>query len=171
VGAALLPSLCACGGSKSATHSASATSTAARAAPTAWAYQTQQLCQQKRVAIARLGYVHITYGGIARVGLPAVKRSLDSYLSRLLAVLRDFHQRQQQIPTPQSAVPAIRQAYALDSRSQTATTQLRAAVANARTPQQLSSAFNAWTATLQRLSRRGDELARQLNLPGCRSAG
>jgi hypothetical protein len=40
------------------------------------------LCREKRAAIAGLGNVHITYAGIARAGLPAVKRSLDGYLAR-----------------------------------------------------------------------------------------
>jgi hypothetical protein len=35
--------------------------------------------------VGQLGSVHITYAGIARAGLPAVKRSLDRYLARLAA--------------------------------------------------------------------------------------
>jgi hypothetical protein len=170
VGAALLLSLVGCGGSGSTSRSASTSTTAAPSALAAWATQTQQLCIQKREAIARLGYVNITYAGIARVGLAAVKRLLDRYLGRLLAVLRDFHQRQRQVPTPASVAPAMRLATALDGESRAATSQLQAAVAKVQTAGQLSSAFSAWTARLQRLSARGDALTRQLNLAACRSA-
>ena len=135
----------------------------------AWATKTQQLCREKRAAIVRLGYIHITYAGIARVGLPSVKRSLESYLGRLLAVLRDFSQRQQQFATPPSLVPTMKQATEVDAESQQATSRLRQEVANTKTAAGLSAAFQRWTASLQRLAARGDALARQLNLPDCKS--
>jgi hypothetical protein len=135
----------------------------------AWASGTQQLCREKRAAIASLGYVHITYGGIARVGLPAVKRSLDGYLARLLDVLRTFSRRQRQLVTPPSLRPTMAMADEVDRQSQSATTQLRHEVASADTAGRLSDAFRAWIVTSRRLAATGDELARQLNLPGCRS--
>jgi hypothetical protein len=134
-----------------------------------WASSTQQLCQQKRAAIANLGSVHITYAGIARVGLPAVKRSLEGCLDRLLAVLREFSRRQQQLATPPAFVSTIRIAAEVDAESEAATTQLRAAVARARSATELSAAFRAWLTTLSQLSPRGDAAAARLNLPACRS--
>jgi hypothetical protein len=71
-----------CGGSTSATDTKTS-APAAASARAAWAARTQELCREKRAAIAGLGYVHITYAGIARVGLPAVKRALDRYLGQL----------------------------------------------------------------------------------------
>jgi len=101
---------------------------------TQFASQTQQLCREKRTAITGLGYVNITFGGIARVGLPKVKRSLDAYLDRLLGVLREFHQRQQQIPTPPALVSTMQTADQLYSESRAVTVRLRNAVARPRTP-------------------------------------
>ncbi len=135
----------------------------------AWASQTQKLCIAKRAAVARLGYVNITYAGIARVGLPAVKRSLDRYLANLLAVLNDFSHRQQGIATPPSLRPVISQAAAIDLQSQNATRRVRTVVASSNTAAELSAGFNAWLMTLQRLSARGDAVARQLGLGACRS--
>jgi hypothetical protein len=158
--------------STAAPTSTSATTTTAStpsAGAAAWAAQTQKLCIAKVAAIARLGYVHITYGGIARVGLRAVKLSLDRYLSNLLAVLHDFHLRQQRIATPPSLRTMMSQATAIDVQSQNATRRVRAAVASSKTAAQLSAGFNAWLATLRRLSVRGNALAQQLGLPACRS--
>jgi hypothetical protein len=134
-----------------------------------WATRTQQLCREKRVAIGRLGYVHITYAGIAREGLARVKGLLDDYLGRLLGVLRDFYQRQQQIATPPPLRPTVAMATEVDLQSQTATSRVRRDVASATTASALSAAFSAWIATLQRLAARGDALAQELNLPACRS--
>ena len=167
-----------CGGgahSASATSSATSTTTSAASAGApsadvaAWASQTQRLCVGKRAAIARLGSVNITYAGIARFGLPAVKRLLDGYLTRLLAVLGDFANRQQQIPTPPSLKVAMSQAAAIDAESQNVTRRVRAAVASSRTAAELSAGFNAWLATLKRLDVRGGAIAKQLGLAACRS--
>jgi hypothetical protein len=156
-------------GSSSPKTSTSASSTSA-AATAAWAARTQQLCVQKEAAIAQLGNVNITYGGIARIGLPAVKQLLDRYLGRLLGILRLFHQRQLQLTPPPSFAPAVAQAAQLDLEAQAATTRVRSDIANAQTANQLSAAFQTWLTTLKGLTPRGDALARQLNLPKCSSA-
>jgi hypothetical protein len=147
----------------------SSTSSASTSARATWAARTQQLCREKRLMVGQLGSVHITYAGIARVGLPAVKRWLDRYLARLLAILRDSSQRQRQLPIPPSLSSTIAMATEIDRQSQSATRRLRHDVASAGTAAALSGAFRAWIATSQRLAARGDALARQLNLPMCRS--
>ena len=134
-----------------------------------WRAKTQQLCRQKRAAVAQLGYVNITFAGIARIGLPAVKRKLESYLTRLLAILHRFAARQRQLRTPSPLALAMARASADNIRAEQATEQLRAQLAAAPSAIKLSSAFGDWTTTLQRLSAHGDVVARQLNLPGCRS--
>jgi hypothetical protein len=166
---ALLPGLLGCGGNTSTTNKASTRSDVSASAREAWAVETQQLCLEKRAMIARLGYVHITYAGIARAGLPAVKRSLDRYLARLLAVLSDFSRRQRQLTTPPSLSSMMAMANAVDSQSQSATNRLRRDIASSKTPAELSAAFSGWITTTQRLAVRGDGLARQLNLPRCLS--
>jgi hypothetical protein len=135
----------------------------------AWASGTQHLCREKKAAIASLGYVDITYGGIARVGLPAVKHILDGYLARLLGVLRSFTTRQQQLVTPPSLRVTMAAANQIDQQAQSATTRLRDGVARAKTAGEFSDAFHAWVATLQRLVARDDKLAQQMNLPACLS--
>jgi hypothetical protein len=155
----------ACGGSSNSSTHVTATSSAS----STWAAQTQALCRQKRAAIAQLGYVNITYAGIARVGLPAVKRSLDAYLGRLLTVLRSFSARQRAVSTPPAFVSTMATASAIDAESQAATAKLRAEIAGVANARQLSAAFNSWLATLKHLSAQGDAVARQLNLPACRS--
>jgi hypothetical protein len=164
---AVVSALTACGSGGSRTASGSTGTSAS--VDTQFASQTQQLCREKRTAIAGLGYVNITFGGIARVGLPKVKRSLDAYLDRLLGVLREFHQRQQRIATPPALVSKMQTADQLYSESQAVTIRLRNAVAQAKDAGQLSTAFHAWTTALQGLAARGDAVARQLNLPACRS--
>jgi hypothetical protein len=149
--------------------STSASHTTTSASVPAWAAEAQKLCIAKRAAIARIGYVHITYAGIARVGLPAVKRSLDRYLTSLLAVLSEFDQRQQRIVAPQSLRGVMRQAAAIDAQSQDATRRVRTVVASSKTAAELSAGFNDWLATLQRLAARGDAVAQQLGLSACRS--
>ena len=172
---ALLLGVAGCGGSaSSASGSASSTLTTSTTSSAVsdravWASRTQQLCLEKRAAIIRLGNIHITYGGIRRVGLPAVKRILDRYLARLLAVLHDFSARQQQLAAPAEVRAAIAQAAAVDRQSQQATTRLRADIARAGTPAAFAAAFRAWIATTTRLAERGDAIARQLDLPNCRS--
>ena len=151
------------------TPATTTTASASNAGIAAWASQTQQLCVAKRAAIEKLGYVHIIYAGIARVGLPAVRRSLDRYLTKLLAVLIDFDRRQQRLATPPSLRSAMSQAAETDVESQDATRRVRAAVASSKTAAELSAGFNAWLVTLQRLSARGDAVAQQLGLPACRS--
>ena len=152
----------ACGGSSSSTSSAPSRTAV-------WSAQTQALCKEKQAAIARLGYVHITYGGIARVGLPAVKRSLDAYLGRLLAVLRTFSARGHQLTTPAAYVSAMGTANQLDAESQAVTARLKAEIAGVANAGQLTSAFRSWLTSLHQISGRGDAVARQLNLPACRS--
>ncbi len=152
-----------CGGS------ASSTSSAAASAPTSWATQTEQLCREKLAAIAGLGYVHITDAGIARLGLPAVKRKLDHYLARLLAVLSDFARRQGRLSPPPSVRAPMAVATKVDLQSQAATLRLRRDVARAGSASALAAAFRVWIASSERLAARGDELARQLDLPDCRS--
>lgn len=162
--------LAGCGGGKSGstgTRAASGARTAAVTSPTVWAQRTQALCQQKRAAVAALGYVHITYGGIARVGLPAVKRSLDAYLGRLLSVLREFSARQRLIPAPASVAGLMNEARALDESSQAVTADLRRALGGVRSASALSAAFRAWGARTAELAARGDALARHLHLRGC----
>jgi hypothetical protein len=164
----LLIGIAGCGGS-AATPRTPAKPAATPSAAVAWAASTQQLCREKVAAVTALGSVHITYGGIARVGLPAVRRTLDAYLARLLAVLREFARRQQQLQTPLAAASAMRVAREVDGESQAATSRLRTQVAAAQSPAQLSAAVQGWLATLKPLAARGDAVARQLNLPGCRS--
>jgi hypothetical protein len=134
-----------------------------------WASQTEQLCRDKRAAIAGLGYVHITYAGIAQVGLAEVKRRLELYLARLLGVLRGFTGRQRQLVPPPSLSATMARANDVDLQSQAATIRLQRDVASARSPSELSSAFQAWITSTHRLAMQGDGLARQLNLPGCTS--
>jgi hypothetical protein len=160
-------SLVGCGGGASSKSTTTTSSTAdARAV---WAQQTQQLCREKRAAIAGLGDIHITYGGIAREGLPAVKRLLDRYLVRLLAVLHDFSLRQQQLTTPASVSAMLALAEDIDRKSQAATRRLRVDLARTATAAQFSAVFRSWIATEQRLAVRGDTLAQQLSLPSCHS--
>jgi hypothetical protein len=175
--AALPLALLGCGGGTASTSTTASTNpttttttTPASASPTAaWARQTQQLCREKRAAIASLGDVHITYGGIAREGLPAVKRLLERYLSRLLAVLHDFSRRQRELATPPPLTATMAFANRVDVQSQSATVRLRREVARATTPAQFSAAFSGWVATEQRLAARGDAVAQRLGLASCRS--
>jgi hypothetical protein len=143
---------------------------ASASAYTAWAAQTQRLCVQKRAAITRLGSVHITYAAIKQVGLPAVKRTLEGYVTRLLAVLRTFSQRQQRLTPPAPLVSTMAAANAVDRASHDATIGLQQAIAHSSTAAQLSAAFKSWLGKLQGLAARGDSLARQLNLPKCESS-
>jgi hypothetical protein len=155
------------GGAGNGQPTGASTGTHGRAAIADWNSKTQELCRQKRAAIANLGSVHITYGGIARLGLPAVKRLLERYLDRLLSVLRRFATRQRALTTPPSRVSIMTEVRALDGQLQAATVHLRSAVAHVMSAAGLSSAFRAWLVTLQHLSARGEALARQLNLPAC----
>jgi len=156
-----------CGGSRTSPHTASSPTHAAASARAVWAAETQELCRDKRAAVAKLGYVQITNAGIARVGLPTVKRALDGYLTRLLGVLQDFYLRQQQVSTPPSVAAAMAAATEVDRRSQSATSLLRREVAGAKSAAELSAAFRTWIGTLQRLAARGDSLAQQVTLPSC----
>src|SRR5205085_6871896 len=56
----LLEGLPGCGGHAPAV-SRTIPTTGGGSAPASWAAQTQALCRQKRAAIARLGYINITY--------------------------------------------------------------------------------------------------------------
>jgi hypothetical protein len=155
--------LAACGGTSSST-SQSASKPSAEAA---WAASTQQLCQQKKAAIANLGGVDINYAGIARLGLPAVKRSLDRYLDRLLAVLRSFAQRQQQLATPPRFISTMGTAAEIDAETQAATAGLRTEVADATSAGELSAAFRGWTSTLAQLSAQSSAVMARVHLPAC----
>jgi hypothetical protein len=162
-----------CGGSGSSSSPArTASATTPPSSTAAWTSSVKQLCVQKRAAIGQLGSVHITYGGIARAGLPAVKRSLEGYLGRLEVVLREFAVRRRALATPPSLVSTVREVDQIDDQSQAATRQLQAAVARAGTAAELSAAFRTWLVTLQRLAGRSNALAQQLNLgPECGSPG
>jgi hypothetical protein len=135
----------------------------------AWSYETQQLCREKRAAVAGLGNVHITYAGIQRVGLPGVKRLLDHYLNRLIGVLDDFSRRQRRIATPASVASVMAAANQVNRQSVAATTQLKLDIAQAGTVSELSQAFQNWLSTTAQLAARGDAAARRLNLPACQS--
>ena len=135
----------------------------------AWDAKTQELCREKQAAITNLGSVHITYGGIARLGLPAVERLLEGYLSRLLGVLRGFAQRQRELGTPPSVASTMNRVSALDDQVQAATVSVRTAVVHATTTAGLITVFRSWLVTLQHLGVRGEALARQLNLTACES--
>jgi hypothetical protein len=167
--AALVVGASNCGGSGSAHHTASGTSSAS-AQHAAWAAKTQQLCREKQTAIAQLGYVHITYGGITRLGLPAVKRLLDRYLARLLAVQREFYTRQGQVPTPAAVAAPVAIARRASRASQTATEIAIRRVAAAKTAKQLAGAFRLWLVTLAHLGAQQQSLAPQLDLPACFAA-
>jgi hypothetical protein len=117
-----------------------------------------------------LGSVHITYGGIARLGLPAVRRLLERYLDRLLGVLRHFAARQRALTTPPSRIQIMTKVRALDDQLQAATVHLREAVTQVRSAAGLSSVFRAWLVSLQHVGARGEALARELKLPTCESA-
>jgi hypothetical protein len=166
----------ACGGTASAprtTASHSAPSTPRRGGTTSnpaatWADETQQLCIAKHATILALGYVHITYGGIERVGLPAAKRVLDHYLVRLLGVLERYEQQQRRLTPPASDVALVASAHGVDSESISATRHLESAMGDATTAEQFHRDFQAWITTLQSLDTRGDALARALHVPQCR---
>ncbi|MGO9789177.1 MAG: hypothetical protein ACLP8S_06550 [Solirubrobacteraceae bacterium] len=168
--------LSACGGAASTRRTTSTHSTpsalpnggATSTAVATWADEAQQLCLAKHAALLALGYVHITYGGIERVGLPAVERLLDHYLVRLLGVLELYAQRQRRLNPPVSDVALLASARALDSESLSATRHLESAIAGASTAEQFAENFHAWIATLQSLGRRGDALALALHIPQCR---
>jgi hypothetical protein len=114
--------------------------------------------------------VHITYGGIASVGLPAVKRLLRQYVGRLQAILRSFYRRGQQIPVQSSLRATMQQANANSLQSQSVTSRLQRELLRAQTAAQLSSAFNAWIAALRPLAVQGDAMARKLGLTSCLSS-
>src|SRR5689334_17912426 len=114
----LLLGVLGCGSSKTSTHSASVSEASTLAA---WRASTQQLCTEKRSAIAGLGNVDITYGGIARLGLPAVKRLLDGYLGRVIGVVDTFDRRGRALATPPSVKPTIALAFELDRETTAAT--------------------------------------------------
>jgi hypothetical protein len=162
--AGLILAVTACGGSASRTHPSAADARAV------WATQTSGLCRRKRAAIARLGSVNITYAGIARVGLPAVKRLLDAYLGRLLGQLEYYSGSQRALSTPPSVSHAAAAAAELGDQARAATERLRGAVAGAPSGAALSADFRAWIALLQRITARGDTLAGKLGLSDCLSS-
>jgi hypothetical protein len=156
-----------CGGSGK--PDAVSSSSAAPSSLAVWDRATQNLCREKEAAIAHLGGVHITYGGIARFGLPAVKRLLDGYLGRLLAILRRFEERQRALGAPPSVASITTRIRAIDIQLQAATVRLRTEVAHVTSAAGLSAVFRAWGSTLQRLDVRAEALAQQLKLPACES--
>lgn len=175
VGVVLLGGLATgCGGSGGMTVGGpppARTSRSAGSALDTWKTATQAICRQKRTAIANLGSVHITYGGIARLGLPAVRRLLDGYLGRLLAILRHYAQRQHALGTPASVASIMARVRALDGELQAATVHLRAVLTHVTTAAGLSAVFRNWLVSIQKLGARGEALARQLNLPACETTG
>jgi len=60
---------------------------------------------------------------------------------------------------------------ALDAESHATTGHLRQQMASVSSAAELSAAFRAWITTLRHLAARGDALARELDLPDCRSLG
>jgi hypothetical protein len=136
---------------------------------TVWKTKTEQLCAQKRAAVAALGNIHITYAGIARVGLPKVKLALERYLGRLVGVLEEFHARQHQLTPPASIAAIFAQAEVNSHAAEAATVLLRTRIAGVQSAQRLASAFSTWLATVKTLAARSDKLAHQLHLTGCLS--
>lgn len=152
-----------CGGSSSKSSSTTATSNAAAL----WRNRTQQICKDGQAAIAKLGYVEITYAGIARVGLPAVKQKLDVWIGRLLAILGAVAQQQRLLHPPtelSSAATAERQ---VETQEQHITQQLRSDIAASRTAREFSAAFRSWVQSDQEVVARGNSLASQYGLLAC----
>jgi hypothetical protein len=159
-----------CGSSSSeSSNTTAATSTVTPPANAAlrWRTRTQEVCRAGRAAVARLGYVHITEAGIAQLGLPAVKQKLDSYLGRLLAILRSESRQQQRLAPPPELGSAATAERRIERDEQQATGSLRAAVASAKTAGQLSAAFRVWLHRDAQLVAEANALARRLHLPGC----
>jgi hypothetical protein len=119
------------------------------------------------MAVARLGYVHITYAGIAQEGLPAVKRKLEHYLDRLLGVLRTVAARQEALDPPTDLSSTAAAARALARQEQAITVTLKEEVAGAANAQQLAAAFRGWLQRDGQLAVRANTLARRLGLPDC----
>jgi hypothetical protein len=145
------------------------TGTTASSSLTVWKRKTEQLCAQKSAAVSALGNIHITYAGIARVGLPKVKLALERYLGRLLGVLARFSTRQHRLTPPASIASLFAQAAAINRVSEAATVLLRKRIGGVQSAHQLASVFSSWVATVQTVAARSDKLAHQLHLTGCLS--
>ncbi len=149
------------------------TPTAARTGATAssgvstWQTATNQLCAGKRAAVARLGGIHITYAGIAQEGLPKIRKLLDAYLARMLAVDRHFKARQDRISVPVSIRADAAEADRIEASEEASIKQLRFQLGAVGSAAELSAAFNTWLTAGQRLAVTGNALAHKFNLSAC----
>jgi hypothetical protein len=161
-----------CGSSSTSSSSSTSASTSASTssvsdATAQWRAKVQQQCRENEAAVERLGYIHITYGGIVRIGLPAVKQKLDVYLGRLLAVMRAEGQRGDQLtPPPQFHSFAVT-AHRLNAQEQSITESLRTSVDKSQTARELSAAFTTWLRANEPLEARSEVLARDANVLAC----
>jgi hypothetical protein len=155
----------ACGGSSSTTSTTAAVNTAEL-----WRNRTQQICTDGDSAIRALGDVHITYAGIAQIGLPAVKHKLDVYLRRLLAIMQTVAQQERELHPPAQLSAAAATEHQIAAQEGDATRQLRKEVHAAQSASELSAAFNRWLARDGQLIARGNAFAQQYNLPECVAA-
>lgn len=154
-----------CGGSSSTTSTTAPVNSAEL-----WRNRTQQICADGESAIKALGFVHITYGGIAQLGVPAVKHKLDVYVDRLLAILQTVAQQQRELHPPAQLSAAATAEREIEGQEGDATRTLRRALDAAQSPLELSAAFNRWLERDQQLIDRGNTLARQYDLPECVAA-
>jgi hypothetical protein len=151
-----------CGGSSSKTGTTATVNTAAL-----WRNRTQQICTDGASAVRALGYVHITYGGIAQVGLPAVKHKLDVYVGRLLAILQTATQQERELHPPAQLSVAAGAERTIEAEEGDATGTLRRDVDAANSAAELSAAFNRWLERDAKLVQKGNAFARQYGLPEC----
>jgi hypothetical protein len=154
-----------CGGSSSTTST-----TATVSAAQLWRNRTQQICADGQSAIRALGVVHITYEGIARLGLPAVKHKLDVYVDRLLAILQTVAQQERELHPPAQLSAAATAEREIQGEEGDATRTLRRELDAANSAPELSAAFNRWLARDAQLVTRGNAFARQYGLPECVAA-
>jgi uncharacterized protein YidB (DUF937 family) len=175
----------ACGGSSSSSSAGASTktaqsprtsTTAGPASASPWRAATDQLCQAKLGALVRLGYVDITYAGIAREGLPKIKRLLLAYFARMLALERHFGALQLQIPVPGSIRFDAVRADRIEASEEASITRLQVQLGSVSSAAELSAAFNGWLGGGRALAVQGNALAHTLGLGACvtglgRSAG
>jgi hypothetical protein len=135
-----------------------------------WRNRTQQICTDGESAIRALGYVHITYGGIAQLGLPAVKHKLDVYVGRLLAIMQTVTQQERELVPPGRLSGAATAERAIAAEEGDATRTLRREVRAARNASELSAAFNRWLAHDAQLVAKGNAFAKRYGLPECVAA-
>jgi hypothetical protein len=154
-----------CGGSSSTTSVTAPVNSAEL-----WRNRTQQICADGQSAIKALGYVHITDGGIAQLGLPAVKHKLAEYVDRLLAILQTVAQQQRELHPPAQLSAAATAEREIEGQEGDSTLTLRRELASAQSAFELSAAFNRWLDRDEQLIDRGNTLARQYGLPECVAA-